>query len=296
MVAVLNMDVPASLGMTASSKEAPAPPLPPGLGFPPGLEPKTCDASCAHPDVASTRIGSTAGSTLMGTDVETDHMLKDLENFSNLLMMRLGFSQKAFEECDEDMAVALGYVEKQARELLEKAETVAKKLSCTDIHMQFENLPELLLAGHPDPESLLSSAEADIVQLKKDAVDMRSDYVQLLNKIGYLAKCADLSIFHALKVEGIKKISLKGTPRYIDASSLASFDDKTANVKHSRSPSPCLALSDRLEVGLGHLFGAEEMLKEPTEFWLTIHSLELDLGHMEEGLQCLALSAVPATA
>jgi len=264
---------------------------PPGFSVPPGLGPKTWDGDKF--DAVSTCVGSASTSSLMGTAVETDYYFTDLKMFSDLLMLRLKFSKEAFEECDEDMAASLGIVEVQAKEMLEKAEVVAKSLAAVDCYAQFQDLPEQVLSGHPDPESLLCNAEASIERLRKEATNVRSEYVQLLRRLDYLAECADVSICHALKVEGIRRLSSKGTPRYIDASTFTSFAERASEKTAQGSRTP-LMVSDRLAFGIGRLAGAADVLKEPTEFWLMLHSVELDLEDMEAGLQCLALSAVRA--
>mmetsp|Transcript_104303 Transcript_104303/g.185429 ORF Transcript_104303/g.185429 Transcript_104303/m.185429 type:complete len:242 (+) Transcript_104303:153-878(+) len=210
-------------------------------------------------DEASTTVGTCVQSrepTFLDNELENQRYFDDLREFSTLLNQYLTSAQIAFSMADQELSMSFHVVITWSFELFSQASSIANKIISTAAHEDFGSLPDLIFEGVPDPEAVLSEAESRLSCLRQETREVRSNYIALLDYLGYLSSVAEVS--------------------------LADFEMKQAD-----------AYQASMELGIYRLQVAQDHLEELSIFWLVLHSTELELGHAEEGVQCLALSACP---
>eukprot|EP00930_Biecheleria_cincta_P038552 TRINITY_DN26480_c0_g1_i1.p1 TRINITY_DN26480_c0_g1~~TRINITY_DN26480_c0_g1_i1.p1 ORF type:complete len:319 (-),score=76.69 TRINITY_DN26480_c0_g1_i1:27-983(-) len=279
---------------------------PPGLGvtFPEVLKvTSSFDAGLVEKDSkalledASTCISGSFSedqSSLLGTAEETERLLVDLQIFKMSLITGITSVRDSFSSCDEDLATALGHALVEAQELMELAESAATAVTATDLNMMLANMPtQLLVTGHPDPEMCLADGETRVAALKKILREVRINYVLLLERLKYFESCAEVSLAQVAPSDlepDSETSSGRGAPKYIMPSELLSFQEQKGEAS-AESPR-ALSTFESLEVAIGRLGGVILRQEELSDFWLALHSAELDLNSIEEGMRCLALSSV----
>lgn len=272
---------------------------PPGLGetFPEAQKISSSFDSKALLEDASTCISGSFSedqSSFLGTAKETERLLVDFQIFKMSLISGVTSVRDAFSGCDEDLAAALGHALVEVQELMELAESAATALTATDLNNMLVSMPtKLLVTGHPDPETCLADGETRVAVLKKMLREVRINYVGLLEKLKYFESCAEVSLAQVAPSDldpDSETSSCRGTPKYIMPSELLSFQEQKGEPT-SESPR-ALSTFENLQVAIGRLGGVILRQEELSDFWLALHSAELDLISMEEGIQCLALSSV----
>lgn len=280
---------------------------PPGLGeifpevrkvtsrFDPGLVEK--DSKALLEDASTCISGAFSqdqSSSLLGTAEETERLFVDFQSFKMSLISGVTSVRDAFSGCDEDLATALGHALVEAQELMEKAESAATALTATDLNNMLLNMPnKLLVTGDPDPETCLAEGETRVAALKKMLREVRINYVGLLERLKYFESCAEVSLAQVAPsdIEPDSDTSAaRGTPKYIMPSELLSFQEQKG--KPTWESPRALSTFESLQVAIGRLGGVILRQQELSDFWLALHSAELDLSSVEEGIWCVALSSV----
>lgn len=279
---------------------------PPGLGetfpevrkvnsrFDPGLVEKDSKALLEDASTCISGAFSEDQTSLLGTAEETERLFVDFQSFKMSLISGVTSVRDAFSGCDEDLATALGHALVEAQELMEKAESAATALTATDLNNMLVNMPnKLLVTGDSDPETCLSEGGTRVTALKKMLREVRSNYVGLLERLKYFESCAEVSLAQVAPsdIEPDSDTSAaRGTPKYIMPSELLSFQEQKG--KPAWDSPRALSTFESLEVAIGRLGGVILRQQELSDFWLALHSAELDLSSIEEGIWCVALSSV----
>jgi len=182
--------------------------------------------------------------------------LDDLGMFGSVLTEHLTRAQMNLGMADEELAASLQAAIGWSLELYSHGGILASKLATSVPKFDFNLLPDRILGGDPDPDKILCDAESRLRDLRLEIRDVRSSYLALMDHIRYFGDVAEVS--------------------------LAGFQMQQA-----------FAAEASMTLGLYHLQAAQEHIEELSPFWMVLHSSELELGRMEEGVQCLALSACP---
>lgn len=221
------------------------------LSAPPGLE-KPIDGQESVACASTCITASTSGhASFLGDPQERYCLFLDFHDCKNTVFAGLALAKQSIGLVDEDMAVALGQAESEASVLMAQAESVGWQLTNEDEYLRLAAMPSSLFArGQAKSNHHLIEKEAWVTTAKKALLDVRTAYVRLLEKTQYLEKCLDVCFLE----------------------------------EHLTS-SDC----ELLKVGSVHLSTVIYRTECLSDFWLTLHSVELDLAKFEEGIQCLAL-------
>jgi len=187
--------------------------------------------------------------------------LEDLDGFRQLLDDPLKAACSAFENCDEELAGALNLACKQARQLVDGAVFVVLRWGAMfrdvgDI-LEHDLRPGLAHCRHDSLAVPLGRVQSLAVEMRRMAKSIRRDYVRLLDSVGRLESCAELAAI-ALEAPG-------GPPGTAAGHSAA-----------EGTPEAFLGL------GRGHLRRAEGVLRECSDSWLLIHSVECALDRVQD--------------
>jgi len=174
----------------------------------------------------------------------------DLRHFSAVLLSRMSSACVALRKVDEELAVADEQTVPMIEELVTSAESLANEL----VFVSQEMLPALVsdplgalgLAGYQaaqDKREIFS----ELGRIRKRASKLRAEYLQVLERIRYVAKC----------VEAVWGNSL----------------DMVAPAEESNN----------LEIGLNCLNDAADGMEDCSDFWIMLHNTELQLPEIREG-------------
>jgi len=198
--------------------------------------------------------------TMMGTAEEVDSDMRDLHRFTVAISTSMALAEDNFRLSDAEVADAVQGANAMVTELVIQAQLVAQALVSCDL-AKFAILP-VIAQEDPMANMRLQDAEQRLNSMRKEIFEVRSTYLQVLNRMNYLATCAEVA--ECLCLERSKQAAGRAT----------------------RSTWPPFRL------GQGHLCAIIDLLEDPSPFWLRLHSVELELEEMEEGVQCLALGTV----
>mmetsp|Transcript_19573 Transcript_19573/g.34562 ORF Transcript_19573/g.34562 Transcript_19573/m.34562 type:complete len:297 (-) Transcript_19573:206-1096(-) len=237
-------------------------------------------------DVSTTIAMSAMASELSDTETGigeggVNSWLLDLKYFGTCLLAYMSCSEDSFRGCDQDVAACVSLSKSTARDLVSEAQLLANRLSSTNIQV-FDLLPEMAQADAL-ASGTLQEAEQGLIGMRTEITQVRSMYLRLLDRVKYLVKCVDASL--CLICEETSEFC-SDVPQYLTAANLVSFGQD----KPAQSADINLSNYDRVHMGKQQLCAIIDMLEDPSEFWLMLHSVELELEAMEEGVQCIALS------
>jgi len=191
--------------------------------------------------------------TMMGTAEEVDFHMRDLHGFMVALSTSMALAEDNFRLSDAEVADAVQAANAMVTELVMQAHLVAQALLSCDL-AKFAVLP-VIAQEDPMANMRLQDAEQRLISLRKETFEVRSTYIQVLNRMQYLATCAEVAECLCEESSG-----------------------RAADVA--------------MGLGQGHLRAIIDLLEDPSPFWLMLHVVELQLEDMEEGVQCLALGIV----
>mmetsp|Transcript_26756 Transcript_26756/g.50316 ORF Transcript_26756/g.50316 Transcript_26756/m.50316 type:complete len:312 (-) Transcript_26756:153-1088(-) len=232
----------------------------------------------ANQSVVSSDSGSYQGISV--GEYQSKNYLKDLKAFSNSFNEPLNIVRECINQVDQDVLGAVKALQNQAHELIMSAQTVTWKLSATACS-SLELLPTLLWVarGHgeeKDAVSPISDVHASITNMRKEAQTVRTNYIELLNQVRYLGQCTQVTLDHVI---------IQALPEPTE-NELGSLDISP--------PQACVPSEKQrhfekcLELALMHLDGVCMMLEDCSDFWLMLHSAELQLRKIEKEAQFLS--------
>ncbi|CAE7351233.1 lmbrd2 [Symbiodinium necroappetens] len=211
-------------------------------------------------------------------EFQSRNYLKDLKAFSDSLNQPMNIVRECMSQVDQGLLGALQITQTQAHDLVMAAQMVTWKLSATACN-SLELLPTLLWAakGHGDEKDVvgpISEVHSSIATMRKDAQTVRTSYIELLNQVRYLGQCAQVTLDEVI-------ISWLPAPYEDESGSLETSPghalDPTEQQRHSEK---CL------ELALMHLDGLCMLLEDCSDFWLMLHSAELQLRKIEKEASC----------
>ncbi|CAJ1409648.1 unnamed protein product [Effrenium voratum] len=205
--------------------------------------------------------------------------LQDLKVFSDSFNEPLSVARECMSQVDADLLAALNLTQSQANDLIASAQMVTWKLSATACN-SLELLPTLLWAarGHGeerDVVSPVSEVHSSITAMRKEAQTVRTSYIELLNQVRYLGQCTQVTL---------DQIIIASLP-------VGDFEVKPVKSSHKTVQTH----SEKcLELALVHLDGVCMTLEECSDFWLMLHSAELQLRKIEKEAQQVSSARLDA--
>lgn len=206
-------------------------------------------------------------------DYQVKNYLKDLEAFKNSFHEPLSIAKECVSQVDDDLMTTFKLTELQAGELIVSAQMVTWKLSATACR-SLELLPTLMWAarGHTEETDFMtpvSEVQSSIAAVRKDAQAIRTNYIDLLNQVKHLGQCTQVTL---------DQVVIAGLPEPVE--------DAGGNleiVSGSDQPSSSQVRMEKcLELALLNLDATCETLEECSDFWLMLHSAELELRKIEK--------------
>jgi len=179
--------------------------------------------------------------------------LDGLNSFRVSLERPLQLAHSALEHTDKDLCEALVRILNQVAELIETTATVVKVHRVLAQRILTDVLPRSKLATHEgDPNieaSHMTVVQMVIIKMQKDATLVRGSYLNILEAVQYLVTCTQLAI---------------------------DFYDDVNDLGWAPST---------LRSALHELRNVQNILADPSDFWLTFHVTELQLRHIENTIQ-----------
>lgn len=249
-------------------------PAPPGLSVEPTnlewwAEPRAGSTvvSSVCPSLSQHAVASTCVSLLppalavKGYQHKTKLYLKDLDDFNVSLTGPLALAWQCLAVADLDLKAALGHASAQSQHLVEEAEKVCISLSSTACRISMTVLPSLRLATMQAEVSavgaLLFDADKALMEIRKEAHNVRLSYVDLLKYLRYVIQCTQVALDGCI----IQTLEAEGA---------------------AQDPVSAQAVEENLTMALSHLDDACALLADCSDFWLMLHGAELGLGGMEK--------------
>jgi len=229
---------------------------------------------------ASISQAGTSDSGVSGISVSefrSQNSFQDLRNFCNAFNEPLLLAKDCIGEVDEDLLGGLGLLEAEASEMITMAQEVTLKLSlmardCADLMQRFN-----ILGGTTDAKQALLDAHNGISAVRKEAQQVRTRYIDLLEQVRYLDACTGVTL---------DQIIMQHLPEPIEGD--AGLETQVPRIR----PSPWQArMEDRLRTARAHFDGVRGTLEECSDFWLMIHGAELQMKKLEKEAAHLSTDA-----
>ncbi|CAE7216191.1 unnamed protein product [Symbiodinium natans] len=231
----------------------------------------------ANQSVVSSDSGAYQGISV--GEYQSKNYLKDLKAFSDSFIAPMNIVCECMNQVDPSLLDALKMTQNQAHELITSAQMVTWKLSATACN-SLELLPTLLWAakGHGDEKDVISpisEVHTSMATTRKDAQTVRTSYIELLNQVRYMGQCTQVTL---------DQVVILHLP--------VPCEDESGNLETSPKlapdPTEHQKISEKcLELALMHLDGLCMLLEDCSDFWLMLHSAELQLRKIEKEAQAL---------
>jgi len=189
--------------------------------------------------------------------------LEDLRSFHCDLQSPLGAAHHALQYSDIDLCHALGKILQQVDELVESTASTVQTHGVLAQRIQHDVLPQLKFSMATQAEttgkqSPVASVRWLINKMKNDTRVVRASYLGVLEAVQYVCTCTQIAL---------------------------DFYDLEENKEQALLDEAAWGGPSLLRCALNELRQVQNILADPSDFWLVFHVTELELGRIESTTQ-----------